>query len=78
MRLGVFWRENQQGSLTDWMWAVKEREEARMISKTLANWKGGVINQDGKGYRLGVGGKQELTFGCVSLMAIGYVNEVVK
>lgn len=49
-----------------------------MISKTLANWKGGVINQDGKGYRLGAGGKQELTFGCVSLMAIGYVNEVVR
>lgn len=46
--------------------------------KDFGQLEGGVINQDGKGYRLGVGGKQELTFGCVSLMPIGYVNEVVK
>lgn len=62
----------------DWMWALKEREEARMIPKSLASWKGGVINQDGKGCRLGVGGEQELTFGCGSLMPNRYVNENVK
>lgn len=61
----------------DWMWAVEERG-SKSDFKDFGHLESGVTNQNGKGYRLGVGGKQEVTFGCVSFMPFGYVNEVVK
>lgn len=55
-----------------------EERGSKSDFKDFGHLESGVTNQNGKGYRLGVGGKQEVTFGCVSFMPFGYVNEVVK
>lgn len=65
------------------MWAVKEREEARMIPKPSARSTGWVELSAKMGRTAGLvgGGRRQRTgahLGCLSLMSIGYLSEGVK